>query len=262
MPLKLPVARCASNRLPRVALRCRRAFVKTGTVTNTPDAVPPVPEGDEPDQRSRIITAAREIIRETGNAELPMRLLAARAKVSMTLPYALFGSKSGVVAAILASDYVVYAAQRAALHSPDLIEQYFDSMRLAMNFYASDQPFYRALFRMTWDKAHGGSDPTRLNHPAFVAHMCAAREAGLLRPEVDPESCAGVLTDLFSSSVRAWAMLDWDVQHLYAKLGYGYAIAFAGACAAPIAERMHARAAEFQHQLERWRSVDRAGDHL
>ena len=42
-----------------------------------------------------------------------MRLLAARAKVSMTLPYALFGSKSGVVAAILASDYTLFAAQRA-----------------------------------------------------------------------------------------------------------------------------------------------------
>lgn len=224
---------------------------------NPSPAGPPLPEGGDVDQRNRIITAAREIIRETGNAELPMRLLAARAKVSMTRPYALFGSKSGVVAAILATDYVVFAAQRAALHSPDLIEQHFDSMRLGLNFYASDQPFYRALFRMTWDKARGGSDSTRLNHPAFVARMRAAHEAGLLRPEVDPESCAGVLTDLFSSSVRAWAMLDWDIERLYAKLGYGYAIAFAGACSAPIAERMHARAADFQQQLRRWRSAEK-----
>lgn len=222
------------------------------TVRNAPRAVQPSPEAGETDQSRRIIAAAREIIRETGNAELPMRLLAARAKVSMTRPYALFGSKSGVVAAILASDYVVFAAQRAALHSPDVIERHFDSMRLGLNLYASDQPFYRALFRMTWDTAQGGSDPTRLNHSAFVARMRAASEAGLLRPDVDPELCADVLTDLFSSSVRAWAVLGWDIERLYAKLGYSYAIAFAGAGSAPIAERMHARAAEFQHRLKRW----------
>ena len=114
---------------------------------------PQPPTAGEPDQRRRIVEAAREIIRETGTFDLPMRALSARARVSMTRPYALFGSKSGVVAAILAEDEVRFARQRAAVTSADLIEEHFDSLRLGMNFYGSDQPFYRALFRMTWDSA-------------------------------------------------------------------------------------------------------------
>jgi AcrR family transcriptional regulator len=213
---------------------------------------PGAPVAGEPDPRRRIIDAAREIIRETGTFDMPMRTLSARARVSMTRPYTLFQSKSGVVAAILAEDEVRFARQRAAVTSVDLIEEHFDSLRLGMNFYGSDQPFYRALFRMTWDSAHGGGDPTRLNHPVFLRRMKAAREAGLLRDTIDPDAFADVLTDLFSAGVRAWARLDWDVERLHAKLGYGYALAFAGAGSPRTAERMVERITRFERELRRW----------
>lgn len=206
----------------------------------------------EADQRRRIIDAARHIIRETGTFDLPMRALSARAKVSLRHPYALFGSKAGVVAAILALDEVRFARQRAEVQSADLLEEHFDSLRLGMNFYASDQPFYRALFRMSWDVAHGAGDPTRLNHPVFVRRMRAAHAAGILQAAVDPDGFADVLTDLFSAGVRAWAMLDWDVERLHAKLGYGYAIAFAGAGSPRTAERVAPRLLQFQRQLQEW----------
>lgn len=207
--------------------------------------------GDE-EQRRRIIEAAREIIRETGTFDLPMRALSAKARVSMTRPYTYFGSKSGVVAAILALDEVRFAQQRAQVRSNDLIEEHFDALRLGMNFYASDQPFYRALFRMSWDRAHGGRDPTRLNHPVFLRRIRAAHAEGLLRHGLDPEAFAEVLTDLFSAGVRAWALLDWDVERLYAKLGYGYATAFAGAGAPEVVARMQGRMSQFEQALGRW----------
>ena len=220
----------------------------TKSVPATP--IPPNPELNEGDQRRRILDAAREIIRETGTFDLPMRALSARARVSMTRPYALFGSKSGVVAAILAADEVRWSRQRATVASTDLIEEHFDSLRLGMNFYASDQPFYRALFRMTWDRAQDGGDPTRLNHPTFLRRMAAAQAAGLLREAVDAQALTEVLTDLFSAGVRAWAMLDWDVERLYAKLGYGYATVLAGAGAPDVAARMHQRSLVFQDLLK------------
>src|SRR5271168_2287443 len=50
-------------------------------------------EAGKRERRRRIIEAARALIRETGNAGLSMRALAARAGVSLATPYNLFGSK-------------------------------------------------------------------------------------------------------------------------------------------------------------------------
>ena len=216
-------------------------------MTHFRDAAPPASASeDDSDQRRRILTAAQQIIRETGTFDLPMRALSARAKVSMTRPYSIFGSKSGVVAAILAQNEARWRRERAAVESRDLIEEHFDSLRLGMNFYASDQPFYRALFRLTADRASGGEDYTRLNHQVFRQRMRAAHAEGLLRATADPDVVAEVLTDLFSAGVRAWAINDWDVERLYARLGYGYALALAGAGNPEVTARMIERSLSFQ----------------
>ncbi len=200
----------------------------------------------EEDQKQRIIEAARAIVRETGHLDLPMRTLCSRAKVSMTAPYALFGSKSGVVSAILAVDQRKFARQRAGLKSADALEEHFDSLRIGMEFYAAKQAFYRALFRLSGAASHGEDDPARLNHPVFLARMHVARAQGLLRPTLDVEAFTEILTDLFSSGVRAWAHCNWDIGHLHRRLGYGYAIALAGAGTAQTARRMQQRAVEFE----------------
>ena len=53
------------------------------------------------ERRHRIVRAARDLIRETGDTDLSMRMLAQRAKVSLSTPYNLFGSKRAVVLAVL-----------------------------------------------------------------------------------------------------------------------------------------------------------------
>jgi AcrR family transcriptional regulator len=192
-------------------------------------------------QAQRILDAAREIIRETGDFDLPMRTLAARARVSLSMPYTLFGSKGGVVSAILAIDQARFREKRAQLISADPIEEHFDSLRLGMDFYASDETFYRALFLLSADPPDQGSDPTRRNHEIFLSRMRKAHEAGLLRPEVDVEAFAEMLTDLFSSGVRGWATNGWSIPALEARLRFGYVTAFAGAGSAEVVERMRRR---------------------
>ena len=53
------------------------------------------------ERRHRIIAAARDLIKETGDTGLSMRAIAARAGVSLTTPYNLFGSKRAIVIALL-----------------------------------------------------------------------------------------------------------------------------------------------------------------
>ena len=190
--------------------------------------------------------AARAIIRETDNLDLPMRALSSRAMVSMSAPYALFGSKSGVVAAILEIDQIKFAEQRADLNSADLIEQHFDSLRIGMDFYASNQSFYRALFRMSSEISLDGQDPTRLNHGVFLARMKGAQGAGLLRSDLNVQAFSEMMTDLFSAGVRAWAGQGLNIESLYARLGYGYAIALSGAGSGKTISRMLRRATEFE----------------
>ena len=60
-------------------------------------------EAGKAERRRLIISAARDLIRETGNAGLSMRGLAARAGVSLATPYNLFGSKRAIVVASCAA---------------------------------------------------------------------------------------------------------------------------------------------------------------
>ena len=57
-------------------------------------------EAGKTERRQRIIRAARQLIRQTGNAGLSMRALAVRAGVSLATPYNLFGSKRAIVLAV------------------------------------------------------------------------------------------------------------------------------------------------------------------
>jgi AcrR family transcriptional regulator len=53
------------------------------------------------ERRGRILDAAESLIRQTGGTDFPMLALAERAEVSPTTPYNLFGSKAGVLYALL-----------------------------------------------------------------------------------------------------------------------------------------------------------------
>jgi AcrR family transcriptional regulator len=101
------------------------------------------------DKSDLLVSVARDIIRETGDFDLPMRQLAARAQVSLRTPYELFGSKTGVIRAILKLDQQIFRVLARELTSADWLDNILDRVKLGVVFYAENQPFYRALFRAT-----------------------------------------------------------------------------------------------------------------
>src|SRR6185295_3324471 len=76
------------------------------------------------ERRARIIRAARELIRETGNAGLSMRAIASRAGVSLATPYNLLGSKRAIVLAVL-QDVRDFQERFAHVRSSDPLERIF-----------------------------------------------------------------------------------------------------------------------------------------
>jgi AcrR family transcriptional regulator len=215
-----------------------------GGVTPAPSAVA--------DRAARIVAVAREIINETGDFDLPMRTLATRAQVSLRTPYQLFASKSGVIGAVLLADQQAFRQETLQLRSTDELENLIDRVEIGIKFFSRNQPFYRALYRATQAYTPGHTEePAREVSRSFQILSRRASQAGLLRSEIDPVMMGETLTDIFASNVQTWARDSFDINLVYLRIGFGFAIVLAGAATEPAAKRMRRRIVEFQKALKR-----------
>jgi AcrR family transcriptional regulator len=200
-----------------------------------------------------LVSVAREIIRETGDFDLPMRQLAARAQVSLRTPYELFGSKNGVIRAILKLDQAGFRTQVRTLASADWIDNIFDRVKLGVELYAGSQPFYRALFRATQGYSGGDeTEPARENLRTFRVLAHRAQNQGLIHPEIDTDILGEALTDVFASNVRTWASSSFDIALVEHKIGFGFACLLAGVVPDPVVERMRRRALAYQAAIQQF----------
>lgn len=99
------------------------------------------------ERRERILEAARKLIRRTGGTAFSMRALAGQAEVSLATPYNLFGSKGGVLYALLNGS--LERVDRAADTFPSTkpVEHVLEVAGIAADVYARDAAFYRPLMQ-------------------------------------------------------------------------------------------------------------------
>ncbi|MBL6749843.1 MAG: TetR/AcrR family transcriptional regulator [Nevskia sp.] len=98
-------------------------------------------------RRERLLDAAEALLRQSGGTEFSMVLLAERAEMSQTTPYALFGSKAAILYAVLnrALARARAAERRAAAAEP--LEQVLDMVDTLTRSFAAESAFYRPLWR-------------------------------------------------------------------------------------------------------------------
>jgi AcrR family transcriptional regulator len=214
--------------------------------------------GHFPDKRAAtLLQAAQAIVRETGNFDLPMRTLAARAQVSLRTPYEVFGSKNGIIRALLISEQEEFREIVKNYRSIDRLEMFFDRTLLGMEFYAREQPFYRALFRAT--QAFSGGDetePAREMLPIYANMVRRAIEEGFLREDLNITNIAEILTDLFAANLRNWASSDFDIWLAGQKICFGFSLALAGVATSQWIERLHLNARTYDKSIEAYLSGD------
>ncbi len=203
------------------------------------------------ERRRRIVTAARELIRETGDSGLSMRAIAARAKVSLTTPYNLFGSKRAIVVAVL-DDVREFHERFSNLHQVNAIDRIFHAVTLSLSYYAEDPDFYRTLWTEVLDMS-GKEIRTALITPQRYAFWWAligeaAREGALL-PELDQDLLLRNLDLVFGSVMLAWVLGGLEVEDLEPSVGFGYALALRGAASADSQTRIEKRLMDYQKQL-------------
>jgi AcrR family transcriptional regulator len=185
-------------------------------------------------RRSRIVRAARDLIRETGDTDLSMRMIAQRAGVSLATPYNLFGSKHAVVLAVF-EDERDFAQRFGKLKAANAIDRIFDAHALAMGYYTDDPDFYRPLWRALLDTqgadTTGLATPERLerNRAAWRMLIEAAQAEELLERSISADLLERTLTLTAYGAMFSWAMGMLPTDELLASAGLGYALTLQGA---------------------------------
>lgn len=200
------------------------------------------------ERRSRIVRAARDLIRETGDTDLSMRMIAKRAGVSLTTPYNLFGSKRAVVLAVF-EDERDFVVRFGRLQAANALDRIFDAHDLAMRYFIEDPEFYRTLWKALLNTqgadSTGLATPERLerNRAAWRALLEAAQTEGLLETAVSSDLLERSLSSFANGTLLAWAMGALSTAALGPSTALGYALVLRGAATPAGAEilRSHIR---------------------
>jgi AcrR family transcriptional regulator len=207
-------------------------------------------EAGKAERRRQIIQAARDLIRDTGNAGLSMRGLAARAGVSLATPYNLFGSKRAIVVAVL-QDVREYQERFSTLRVADPVEKIFAALDLAIAFYVGDPAFYRTVWAAVLDPSDGvRGEILNPKRDAFWRGLVdEAVRAGAIAGDID----AGLLLHQLEALLRS-VMFDWVVGEIApARLApmarHGYALVLLGAASPGWRGPLMARVLEAQAAL-------------
>jgi AcrR family transcriptional regulator len=212
-------------------------------------------EAGKAERRARIIAAARDLIRETGNTGLSMRALAARAGVSLATPYNLFGSKRVIVLAVL-QDVREFHERFSIVHTTDPLERIFMAMDMQVACYVADPDVYKVM----WSAVFDTSDDVRsvLYNPRrdafWIGLIDDAARAGALLEGVD----AGLLLQQLDHMSRS-VMLDWihgelDLALLQPTMRHGVGLILGGAAAAEWRGPLVARMLEAQRSIRAQRA--------
>jgi AcrR family transcriptional regulator len=181
-------------------------------------------------RRDQILEAARRLIRATGGTDFTMRHLADEAEVGLVTPYNLFGSKNGVLYALLMSQSLQLLDRPVKVRpSAKPVTAVLELAGAAADRYVNDASFYRPLIRAVF----GVHD--RVHRPRAIEGSLrlwsrsveVARRGGLLARSVDPELLARQLMITFIGGLELWIHEDFpDDEAFRAQTLYGSALVF------------------------------------
>jgi AcrR family transcriptional regulator len=208
------------------------------------------------ERRGRIVAAARALIRETGDAGLSMRAIAARANVSLATPYNLFGSKQAVVLAVL-EDRRGFYQDFVRMKALAPLDKIFKALAMSLDYHREDPDFYRTIWACLLDP--GGSSEFRdtilsqQNSQFWRALLTEAAKDGAIAPDIDLELLRENLALTFVGVMRSWVIGAYNDAAIEPAAGYGYAMALCAAAVAGEQPGLRRRMLTFQRRLARAR---------
>ena len=201
----------------------------------------------------QILDAARRLIRATGGTEFSMRRLAEEAEVGLVTPYNLFGSKSGVLYALLNDSLEHLDRATEPRPSPRPVDAVLELAGLAAEIYAHDAAFYRPLMQFLLGVPDHEHRPRALERSLALwsRTVDAAVHGGLLAKSVDSELLARQLLIGFVGVVELWIHEDFDDAAFRAQSVYGSALLVLAHAAPAARPRLLARVRTLERRLPR-----------
>lgn len=203
-------------------------------------------------RRKRILSAARNLVRESGRTGFSMRALAERADVSLVTPYNLLGSKQSIMYALLDEDIQTYA-ERLGRSTKDELDLFFEAVTLSRQFFANEPDYYRAVLFAVYND--GGREyrsmfrgPRRALWRALVED---ARNSGFLSSEVDADAFANNLALIFFAAILEWVSGEGTLEEMETRTQYGFALALLAFANPDCRDRLHARAIKMQKKIQK-----------
>jgi AcrR family transcriptional regulator len=208
-------------------------------------------------RRADIVAAARTLMRRAGPAGFSMRVLAEEAGVSIATPYNLFGSKQAVLLEVLASDLKQYEAALAGMRA-DEIEVLFRTVEMMAELFAQEPALYRSVIAAV---SRDGGPELRfmVSGPRYLLWKRLLREAtdaGLLRPDVDPDAFAITVTRHMLANVLDWAQGNLSLAEMTGRIRYGLALSLQAIATDSSREQIRSRLRDAERSLQRfWRTA-------
>ena len=204
-------------------------------------------------RREQILDAARRLIRATGGTDFPMRRLAEEAEVSLVTPYNLFGSKSGVLYALL-SDSLERLDQAVDVRpSAKPVDAVLELAGIAADIYAGDAAFYRPLIQFLLGVPDPQHRPRSVEQSLerWMRTVDAAVAGGLLPATVDRDLVARQLLIMFVGVLEFWIQGDLDDDAFRAQSLYGSTLVVLALASAAARPRLLARLRTIEKRLKK-----------
>ena len=204
-------------------------------------------------RRERILEAARRLIRKTGGTSFSMRALAEEAEVSLATPYNLFGSKGGVLYALLNASLENVDRAAVTYSSSKPVERVLEVAGIAAEVYARDAAFYRPLMQFLLaarDVEH---------RPRFIAQSLhrwtrtaqAVVRQGLVPDSIDTGLLARQLMINFTGVLDLWMHEELDDDGFRAQSLYGFTLLVLANAPAEARPRLVERLKSIERRLPR-----------
>ena len=222
------------------------------SIAETPDTQR---ERAKADRRQRIIDATCALLRAHGLDDVSGKQIAARAGVSLSTVYNLFGSKDAVLIAIYDEDLARFQAIVAALPSDDALARLFDTIDAAVTLYAQDPAFYRAIMVR---RPPGEPLEAALRHPRARFWESLVRrviDEGHFDADADAPVVSTLLIYLFSGALMDWVAGDISLSRFRAEVTLGFSAVLSPFATDAARARLHAQVLCLQAEVRQLRSV-------
>lgn len=214
---------------------------------------------DRKQRRKAALGSARSLLAEGGAATLSMRKLAAATGTAVNTLYAMFGTRDGVLEALVEDAIAQRVAVLRALDEPgtpvENLHAFVErSVQHAIEHERMIKPMYRAVAQLRKLRATAN----RVGLEMITSRLKSAGHSGDLRTDVDLAPLAELLVRTVNDSSLAWALDEIGKEELAARCHHALAVLLAAAASPGARESLQANLRQRSDELARARAVGSA----